>query len=284
MSKYADIQYLIDRPDPSEIFLRARHIAGVQLQEQFKANNQHNANSIVDGFKWIKNELTYPSFDNLTFAYKSSIFSVVIEIIDEKGSSFIRQQKDRILKACEENNLIPCTFRIECRDKTNNFIETLIVNKDFSDCELLPLEQGWNLYDARTGQKIDPLSSASSKPTRMSKWELHNFAIQVVRGELEKEGSEILSFCDLPEVNPQIWFKNKNNETGWIIVKHIVNDSDLDCRKWVGLEDKSQHLKPFDGYFASVQFFSMNTNSNTELYRRDAMIVKYDGLERIYVS
>ena len=95
MSEYGDIQYLIDRPEPSEIFLRARHIAGSQLQDQFNANNQKSVNSSYDGFKWIKAELTYPSFDNLTFDFKNSIFSVVIELIDDKGSSFTRQQKDR---------------------------------------------------------------------------------------------------------------------------------------------------------------------------------------------
>lgn len=42
MSKYGEIQYLIDRPEPSEIFIRASHIAGSQLQNHFKANNQNN--------------------------------------------------------------------------------------------------------------------------------------------------------------------------------------------------------------------------------------------------
>ncbi len=289
MSKYGDIQYLIDRPEPSEIFLRARHIAGSQLQDQFNANNQKSVNSSYDGFKWIKAELTYPSFDNLTFAFKNSIFSVVIELIDDKGSSFTRQQKDRLLKACEENNLIPCTFRLKFREKTDNFLGKLMGNKDQLDYELTPLEQGWNLFDARTNQRINPLNVASNEKTRMSKWELSNFAIQIVRNDLEKEGNDILSFCDLPEVNPQIWFKNKKGETGWVIVKHIKNENEKDYKEWVGLEDRSPQLKPFDGYFASVQIIpSVGWNGVTEfisdLYRGDGMYVNYKGLERIYVS
>jgi len=284
MSKYGDIQYLIDRPEPSEIFLRARHIAGSQLQDQFNVNNQKNVNSSYDGFKWIKAELTYPSFDNLTFAYKNSIFSVVIELIDEKGSSFTKQQKDRLLKACEENNLIPCTFRLKFKEKVDNFLGRLIGNKDQLDYELTPIEQSWNLYNARTNEKISPFNIANNNKTRMSKWELNNFAIQIVRNGLEKEGNEIISFCDLPEVNPQIWFKNRKGKTGWIIVKHIEKESNLDYKEWVGLEDRSPQLKPYDGYFASVQFYSMSTNSTTELFRGDRMSVNYKGLERIYVS
>jgi hypothetical protein len=284
MSKYGDIQYLIDRPEPSEIFLRARHIAGSQLQHQFNINNKKNVNSSYDGFKWIKAELTYPSFDNLTFAYKDSIFSVVIELIDEKVSSFTRQQKDRLLKACKENNLIPCTFKLNFREKSDDLLDQQMGDKNELDYELSALEQGWNLYDARTNQRIDPIELAGNERIRMSKWELSNFAIQIVRNDLEKEGNQILSFCDLPEINPQIWFKNKKGETGWIIVKHIENERDLDYKEWVGLEGKSPKLKLYDGYFASVQFFSLKTNSTTDLFRGDGMYVKYKGIERIYVS
>lgn len=150
MSKYGDIQYLIDSPEPSKIFLRARQNAGSQLQNQFNSNNQKSVNSSYEGFKWIKAELTYPCFDDLTFAYKNSIFSVVVELIDRKGSSFTKQQKVRLLEACEENNLIPCTFRLYFKEKTDNFLGKLMGNKDQLDYELTPLKQGWNLYDART--------------------------------------------------------------------------------------------------------------------------------------
>ena len=264
-------------------------MAGIQLQEQFNANNDKTVNSSYDGFKWIKAELTYPSFDNLTFAYKNSIFSVVIELIDDKGSSMTRQQKERLLNACEENNLIPCTFRLKFKEKTDNFLGRLMGNKDQLDYELTPMELGWNLYDVRTNQKVNPLITASTEKTRMSKWELSNFAIQVVRNELEKEGNQILSFCDLPEVNPQIWFKNNRGETGWVIVRHIKNESEKDYKEWVGLEEKNPQLKPYDGYFASVQLVpSVGWNGvsefPTDLFRGDGMYVNYKGLERIYVS
>jgi hypothetical protein len=166
----------------------------------------------------------------------------------------------------------------------DNFLERLIGSKDQLDYELTPIEHGWNLCDARTTQRINPLNIANNERTRMSKWELSNFAIQIVRNDLEKEGNEILSFCDLPEVNPQIWFKNNKGEIGWVIVKHIKDENELDYKEWVGLEDRSPQLKPFDGYFASVQFYSTLTNSTTDLFRGDGMSVNYKGLERIYVS
>lgn len=284
MSKYGDIQYLIDRPEPSEIFLKARSIAGRQLQSQFNILNKEIVNSSYDGFKWIKAELTYPSFDNLTFAFKNSIFSVVIELIDKSGSSFTQQQKKRLLEACEENNLNACLFKIALREKSENLLENIINDANLEEYELMPLQEGWNLYNPLNNNSINPHIISTNELTKMSYWELSNFAIQIVRNDIEKEGNEVLSFCDLTEINPQIWIKDKKGNVSWIIVKHILTDNDLDYRNWVGLEEKSSQLLLFDGFFASVQIMSSKTNSMTELFRGDPMIINYKGIERIYVS
>lgn len=285
MERYGDIQYLVDRPEPSEIFLKARQMAGAQLQKQFSSLNNKDVNSSYDGFKWVKAELTYPSFDNLTFAYKNSIFAVVIELINIQGSSFNRQQRERLLKACDDNNLIPCLFKIKIQDKQQNSFLNIFKGKDTqNDYELILVENGWNLFEARTNKKVNPETIAHERPTKMSPWELNNFAIQIVRTEIQKLGNEILSFCDLPEINPQIWFKGKNGNINWVIVKHITSDQDLNYREWVGLENKNPQLLPHDGFFAAVQFFSQQTNSSTDLNRGDAMFINYKGIERIYVS
>jgi hypothetical protein len=67
-------------------------------------------------------------------------------------------------------------------------------------------------------------------------------------------------------------------------VKHITTETDLDYRKWVGLEQHNEQLLPFDGYYASIQFHSLKTNSMVNLNRGDAYVANYKGLERIYVS
>lgn len=284
MSKYVEIHYFVDSPEPSEIYLKARSIAGTQLQEQFAFFNNKNVNSSYDGFKWIKAELSYPSFDNLTFAFKNSIFSLVIELIDNTGSSFSQNQKVRLLKACDENNLIPCLFKVNLQVESKNVMHPPLNKSVQKDLELIPAEKGWNLIDARTNDKISPQLLATEELTKMSNWELNNFAIQIVRKDIENEGNAILSFCDLLEINPQIWFEDKLGNMNWVVVRHITSKSDLNYREWVGLEKNNPQLIPYDGFFASVQFFSLSTNSATTLNRGDAMNVIYKGLERIYVS
>jgi len=285
MGKFGDIQYLIDRPEPSEIFLQARQIAGFQLQEQFKFyNKEKEIYSSNDGFKWIKAELTYPSFDHLTFAYKNSVYAVVIELIENTETSFSLQQKERLLIACAENNLIPCLFKVNIQEANNKVFKTINSNYSQDDFELNSVEQGWNLFDPISNKRINPLALSSEKPVIMSKWELSNFAIQIVIADIVKEENQILSFCDMPEINPQIWYKNKEGNVGWIIVKHINSDGDLDYKKWVGLEQKNKQLLPYDGYYASVQFESKRLNSMNILNRGDQVSVNYKGLERIYVA
>lgn len=280
MIKFSDLQYLVDRPEPSRIFLEARQIAGYQIQSQFDKINTVNVTSSYEGFKWVKAELTYPSFDNLTFSYKNSIFSVIIELIDDIGTSFSNQQQDRLLNACKLHNLIPCLFKIKVEYKSTLQIDSAIKNDSFNYV-LKPFESDWNLFNPISKNRINPLELSSEIPQKMSKWELSNFAIQIVREDIVRQGNEVLSFCDLPEINPQIWFKDDANNINWVIVKHITNETDFDYKVWVGLETISTELKLYNGYFGAVQFFSLNTNSSTELIRADAMNVKYRGLEKI---
>ena len=258
------MSYLIDQAEePSGYFLTARQIAGMQLQEQFGRFNQTASLAHLPAFRWIKAELTYPSFDHLSFAHKNSIFSVVIDIRQGEESSLSEQQMGNLMDASQAHQLIPCVFTI-----------------DFDNELLLPRSTGWNLVHAQTGEAIDPLVMAEDGPVVMSAWELSNFAIQVVRDYVEKLGNEVLSFCDLPEVNPQIWFRDSNGKECWLIVQNTVSDEPLDSSEWRGFEKSNGSLKPHDGYYAAVRIRSMGP----EVCRGAGMLVDFRGIEKIYAG
>jgi hypothetical protein len=261
------IQYLMDRPEPSELFLEARQMAGGQLQEQFRQFNNSPLPTRYKGFTWIKAELTYPSFDHLTFAFKNSIFSVLIELIDETGSSLTDNQKDRWTKACTVNNLIPCFFKIQCVAMNHGF-------------DLNPMNDVWNLYDVEGNELVDPFELATEDPMEMSDWENRNFSIQVVRNHIEEKGHEVLSFCDLPEVNPQIWFRDSEEKISWVIVQYSTEKDVPKAESWKDFEQTSEQLLPFDGYFAGVQISS----EKATLLRGEGMFINFKGLKQIYQS
>ena len=129
-------------------------------------------------------------------------------------------------------------FKVNLRDETDSlFNKVLYESNKKEDYQLEPINSAWNLFDAKTNEEIDLLSYAKEEPTAMSKWELINFAVQTVKRDLQKEGNTILSFCDLLDINPQIWFKDIKGNRNWVVVKHVEKEDDFDYRKWVGLEN-----------------------------------------------
>lgn len=280
MSIFRKPGYEIDRPEPSEIFLKARHIAGSQLQGEFNKNKGRVPES--RDYKWIKAELTYPSFDHLTFGYGNQVFSILVDLCDDGRSTLTERERDRFLKATSENNLVPCRFRVMLP-------------------MLRPTSEGWNLTHFTTGARIIPSEMANDANIPMSEWELRNFAIQVVRNHIEQEGKgNILSFCDVLKIDPQIWFEDTSGNRCWALVRSLKNANEAAIPHWVGLEKSNPQLKPYDGFFAGVSLASSapilrDTDGNliplserfsgkAPLYRGDQFYVKFDGLQRIHVS
>jgi len=272
--------YHIDRPEPSELFLRARNIAGLQLQEQFSKNKGH-----IEGprdYKWIKSELTSPAFDHLTFGYRNQVFSVLVDLCDSQRSHLSEQERDRFIRATSENDLVPCLFTIMLP-------------------ELEPAQPGWNLTHITTGKSIVPADITTDESIPMSEWELRNFAIQVVRNHLEQEkGGKILSFCDVLQIDPQIWFDDDTGSRCWVLVRHLRQPDEGSISNWIGLEDSNPQIRGYDGFFAGVSIassapvlhdqqgnlipLSERFSAETPLYRGDQFFVKFDGLQRVYVS
>lgn len=274
------MSYEIDRAEPSPQFLEARNVAGVILQEQFKrlggkVDSPHD-------FRWVKAELTWPSFDHLTFAYGNRVFSVLVDAVEAGRSSITRRAMDRFLEATTENRLEPCVFPVKT--------ETMS-----------PTSAGWNLFDAVELTPLDPEAFDMTAQTVMSEWELRNFAIQIVRDSITQEGSsKILSFTDVLGVNPQLWFQDPAGNRAWVIVRHCPQINGDECEAHVGLGKSNPQLMPYDGYFGAVSLassaavlhdldgnvvpLSERFTGNAPLYRGDGFHVKFDGLKKIHVS
>ena len=274
------MSYQIDPRDPSQEFLRARNAAGVRLQEQFKrfggrVEPQHD-------YRWIKADLTWPSFDHLTFAYRNQVCSILVDLVQDKRTSLTQQDVKRCVDACTENNLVPCVFPVDSRS-------------------FRPLKDGWNLSNIESGASIMPDDYVNDVKVEMSEWELHNFAIQIVRDDVEKnmKGS-ILSYCDVIGINPQIWFDDQQGNRCWVIVRNFARIDGAESTKFKGIETSNPQLVPYDGYFAAVSVassepFTVDLDAKlvplskrfdglSPIYRGDGFYVNFKGLERIYVG
>lgn len=274
------MSYQIDPNEPSEEFLRARNVAGIRLQEMFKqlggrVDSQHD-------FRWIKADLTWPSFDHLTFAYKNQVFSVLVDLVQDRQGTITSKEVKRCIDACTENNLVPCIFPVDKRS-------------------LSPLKRGWNLSQPETGAAVVPEDLGDDVKVEMSAWELQNFSIQIVRDHIEKSGERrILSFCDVVGIDPQIWFEDSHTNRSWIIVRHFPQLTGEESKDFIGVEKTNPQLAEFDGFFAAVSVassepvthdldaktipLSKRFDGSTPIYRGDGFYVNFKGIERIHVA
>lgn len=251
---------VIDRPDPSKEFLQYRHRAMVRLNEKFKKYYGLVRDEQED-FRWIKTDLTSPSFEDFTFAYRQQVFSVIVEQANrDEGGQFVFGNPERVarlLQICYDNNLIPCIYPIIKKDGANVFLGN------------------WNLIHAETGKFADPISLSSDEPAEVSDWEFGNWAIQIVINYIKEQGFQLLSYCDMPGVDPQIWFKNAEGKNCWIEVLPITPGN----KPAFSIDGFPPSFLQYDGYVAEVSFAPIE---NTKIYRAKGADVDFEGIKKIH--
>lgn len=78
---------------------------------------------------------------------------------------------------------------------------------------------GWGLVDARSGAPVDPVALVSDERIEMTRWEVHDMAVQVVRAHFESRGIEVSSWQGNPAVDPSIWIVGDAGRPEWVVVR-----------------------------------------------------------------
>lgn len=246
-------------PQPSNLLLYARDIAGLQIQKHMQ---------LLNDCKWIRAEYTYPAFDSMNFIYKNKIFSVIIDIQDNSGNSYLPEQYiKRQLLAAKEYNLIPCKFPIRVDNPTDPNMNTI---KSLND--------DWNLFNTKTNEKIIPEHMATIEKTELSKWEIRNFAITYIRKLFNMQNLKILSFQDTLEVDPQIWFEDSNGKKCWLIIR-CETSIQKNVKKPEKLNEIIRRCFSYDGYFAGI---ILKPIEDDKLYRGSRVHIEFNGLEKVH--
>ena len=242
---------MLDRPDKTEDYWEARNMTGSFLEERLKKHK---------GFSWIRVEPMFPKFDDMSFAYKNKIFSVLIDVGYSKNENLTTQEKDRFIKECTTHNLIPCIFPIKNK-------KTLLS---------LPDDE-WNLYDIRTNELVNPLVVATDEKVMMSDYEFNNMAVSIVKDYIRKEKMKFESYCDIIGIYPQIWFKDEDDEMSWIYVIYSTNGKFSNVSK--ELDKLITGMPQFNGYIAQVGLACAEKDGP---YRGAGFYIKFNGIEKIY--
>ncbi len=237
----------------------------IEMSREFHAvwlaAGQHLERQVDQGISWLKCDPRPPFLEHLSFRLGNQLF--FIRVMAEDGSVEAPGHiggLEAIAKGCNGHAcLMPMRMiRGEWR----------------------PLVPGWGLVDLVTELPVDPPALVTDEAIEMTDWELQDFAVQVVRDMLRKEGHELMSWNGNPDVNPSLWFLGEDGPE-WVLVRAVrypirrapfpVNWKEI-ARSLAALSRK--------GHFASVAVACGGGPAGEGfLARGHGLMIAYEGLE-----
>ena len=219
-------------------------------------------------FSWLRVNLSPPLLEHLAFRIGNQLF--FIHVTDDLGTLPKPSRQDAAIYAAEMANGVPCV---------------IVMRRTLGGWE--PLNPGWGLTHAVSGEPVSPLDLVSDEKIEMSDWELRDFAIQVVRDHLKEESNSIIGWCSNTEIDPQIWFTDENGKMHFVVVR-AVRYPETEASIPVDIDDivVSCGVKSNSGFFASVgagnseDEFDSDTKptSALPLWRGHGLFVIFKGL------
>ena len=246
----------IEMQQMSPEFLKCWQAAGNHLNKQVQGGIQ----------SWLRAHPYPPVLEHLSFRLGNQVFFIRVEAEEEQvdGPGSVRGLIS-IADGCEGHACV------------------LPMKRKFFGGDWVAKHAGWGLVDARTGDSVDPVMLITDQQIEMTDWELQDFAVQIVRQQLEKSGCELMSWQSNPAVDPSIWFVG-NDGPEWVIVRFVrYPDNQASVPKnWRSVAENCSKLSKRCN-FASVAFACMETiSAGGELYRGYPVVPKYDGLAPIH--
>lgn len=249
----------IEMQAPTPEFKRAWSAAGLHLQTKAQGALK----------SWLKVNLDPPFLEHLSFRLGNQLFFMRIE--DVTGRMDVPGSREGLQQVAEGCKGVAC-----------------ILPMQFSKGEWTPDLPGWGLVDPTTGHAIEPPGRISDERIEMTDWELHDFAVQIVRDALVKDGKELISWHSNPHVDPSIWFVGATGPE-WVIVRaarYPTKDAPLPSN-WEDVARECARQSAL-GNFASVCVASSDDAFDpsgqipaTPLWRGHGMVVRFEGVKRL---
>lgn len=251
--------FQIEMQEMSEAFLPCWKAAGIHLSKQVDGGIQ----------SWLRAHPYPPFLEHLSFRLGNQLFFVRVEDVDGKvdGPGSMRG----LAAAARAANGRACVLPM----KKKLFAGTWEA-----------AAPGWGLLDAESGKQIDPVALVTDEKIEMTRWELHDVAVQTVRDYLERQQFQLMSWQGNSEVDPSIWFVGKTKKPEWVVVRSAKFPANRAERpgNWAAIAQSCARMS-MTGHFASVavvsvdQPFVASDEAPVPLWRGHGMHVRFTGLE-----
>ena len=254
----------IDMQSPTDEFAACWAAAGRHIQSRHPGPQ----------LRWLKARLEPPFLEHLSFALGNQLFFVRLE--GRRGVL----RKDLVVPGSREGVKY---IADACRG------HACLMPMRWVDEAWRPEATGWGLVELGSGQQVDPSTMATSESVAMSDWEVHDFAVQVVRSSLENEGRSIMSSQGNPDVDPSLWFVGDEGPEA-VVVRAVQAPVRTASRPKNAQELHARCAQLAKRtHFASVSIASAETDwaapeSTHPLNRGEAMHTHYAGLEPLLID
>jgi hypothetical protein len=150
---------------------------------------------------WLRAHPNPPFLEHLSFRLGNQLFFIRIEDADQRVD--MPGSRDGLLAVAAGCNGHPCIMPMRRTDGAWS-----------------PTCPAWGLIHARSGEPVHPPGLITSELIEMTDWELHDFAVQIVREGLVKEGRKLMTWVSNPGVDPTIWFHGDSGKE-WVVVRAV---------------------------------------------------------------
>ncbi len=234
----------------------------------WRAAGEHLNRQVAGGMvSWLRAHPNPPFLEHLSFRLGNQLFFVRIEDVDGavEGPGSVRGLA-AIAGGCSGHACV------------------LPMRRRGSDGGWAAAAPGWGLRDAATGAVVDPPALVTDERIAMTRWELHDLGVQLVRGELGKQGRRLLSWQGNPDVDPSVWFVGASGKPEWVVVRVATHPSPLPTRP-ANWDDIARGCRAMGerGHFAAVGLASVGqralpaTAPAEPLWRGGPVRARFDG-------
>ena len=241
-----------------------------EFMDCWQAAGEHIDKQVQGGMQsWLRCHPYPPVLEHLSFRLGNQVFFVRVEDADERidGPGSL---KGLLLVA----------------DGCNGHACVMPMKKILGDGWKAD-RSGWGLVDARTGAVVDPAQLVTDEKIEMTDWELQDFAVQVVRKQLENDGFQLMSWQGNPDVDPAIWFVGESKGPEWVVVRAVryPNNEAPKPENWAAIAESCARKSEI-GHFAQLAFASTEQPFRSQgerpvpLWRGYGVHVRYMGLEK----
>ncbi len=243
---------------------KARIIAGSAINDYFKKFHKGGSD-----FRWIQTTLQYPAFQHLCFGFKNQVYSIILALVDPDGRiavdpRFVENQK----RECRKNRMVACMILIK-----GDSVVSLFPTAPF------PLTSTYYL-DGMEDIDVSPGAMDLDTKMELSEWEVSSIGVQVVRDSVVKEGASILSYSDIVDISPNLWFE-KDGKKSMVFIKTKGNGYSVNYEPIRLDKQRKRQFSQYGCYSAEIEIRSASGN---HLFRGEPFFVKYTGLERVDID